>query len=76
VEARLRGEVATQLVTAQQRVAELTPLAEEAASLWTREAEARWHADEAGEKVLDLLERSRKDEEVVTMVRKERDELL
>jgi hypothetical protein len=54
--------VATQLVTAQQRVAELTPLAEEAASLWTREAEARWHADEAGEKVLALLERSRKDE--------------
>ena len=32
-EARLRGEVTAQLVAAQQRVAELTPLAEEADNL-------------------------------------------
>ena len=32
-EARMRGDVSAQLVAAQQRVAELTPLAEEAASL-------------------------------------------
>jgi hypothetical protein len=46
------------------------------ASLWTRQAEAHWHADEAGEKVLALFERSRKDEVVITVVRKEWDELL
>ena len=45
-EARLRGDMTAQLVAAQQRVAELTPLAEEADSLRLLEAEARRHADE------------------------------
>jgi pyrroloquinoline quinone (PQQ) biosynthesis protein C len=56
-------------------VAELTSDAEEAASLWAQEVEARRDADEAREKVLALLERARKDEEEATTIQKERDEL-
>ena len=44
-EGRLREEVTTQLAATQQRVSELTPLAEEAASLRLQEAEARWHEE-------------------------------
>ena len=46
-EARLHGDVSAQLAAAQQRVAELTPLAEEAAGLLQREAEVHWDAEEA-----------------------------
>jgi len=57
-------------------VAELTPLVEEADSLRSWVAEARWDADEA-EKLFEALSaRSWKDEEETTRVRKERDELL
>jgi hypothetical protein len=65
-----------QLIIAQQRVVELTPTAEEVASLRAPKAEARRDADEAREKVLALLERARKDEEVDTVIKKERDERL
>ena len=46
-EDRLRGDVSAQLAAAQQRVAELTPLAEEAASLRQREVEARRDTEDA-----------------------------
>ncbi|XP_066347672.1 uncharacterized protein [Miscanthus floridulus] len=75
-EARLRREVTAQLVAAQQRVAELTPLAEEADSLRSRMVEARRHADEAERAFEALSARSRKDDEEAAKVRKERDELL
>jgi hypothetical protein len=65
-----------QLTATQQRVVELTPLAEEAVNLWIREAEACRHADEAEKMFMDLLERSRKDDEEATWVKKEWDELL
>ena len=41
------GEVTAQLIAAQQRVVELTPLTEEVASLRSWVAEARWDADKA-----------------------------
>jgi hypothetical protein len=65
-----------QLIATQQKVVELMPTAEEVASLRAPEAEARRDADETGEKVLALLERARKDQEVATVIKKERDELL
>ena len=40
-EARLCGDVSAQLAATQRRVADLTPLAEEAAGLRQRESEAR-----------------------------------
>ena len=46
-EAWLHGEVTAQLVAAQQRVAELTPLIEEADSLRSWVTEDHRHADEA-----------------------------
>ena len=55
---------------------ELTPLAEEAANLRSRVAEARRDADEAKKAFEALSERSRKDDKEATRVRKERDELL
>ena len=65
-----------QLVAAQQRVAELTPLTEEANNLRSRVAEAYRDADEA-EKAFEALSwRSQKDDEEATRVRKERDEFL
>ena len=75
-EAWLNGDVAAQLAAAQQRVAELTPLAEEADSLRSRVAEARRHADEAERAFEALSVRSRRDDVEAAMVRKERDELL
>jgi len=75
-EVRLRGEVTAQLVAAQQRVVELTSLAEEAANLRSRVAKARRDADEAEKAFEALSARSRKDDEEATRVRKERDELL
>jgi pyrroloquinoline quinone (PQQ) biosynthesis protein C len=65
-----------QLIIAQQTVSELMPAAEEVASLRAPKAEARRDADEAGEKVLALLERAHKDEEVASVIKKEWDEWL
>ena len=65
-----------QLTAAQQRVAELTPLAEEAANLRSRVAEARRDANEVEKAFEALSARSRKDDEEAASVRKERDELL
>ena len=65
-----------QLVAAQQRVAELTPLAEEVANLQTWVAEACRDADEAKKAFEALSMRSWKDDKEATRVRKERDELL
>jgi hypothetical protein len=56
-------------------VAELTPVTEEAASLWDREVEAHSDGDKAREKVLALLERARKDKEEATTIKKKQDEL-
>ena len=42
----MHGDVSAQLVAAQQRVAELTPLAKEVASLRLREVEACRHEEE------------------------------
>ena len=64
-----------QLAATQQKVAELTPLAMEAGSLWSWVAEARYHADEAKRAFEALSVRSRKDEEAAK-VRREQDELL
>ena len=71
----MRRDVSTQLVAAQQRVAELTPLAEEAASLRLREAEAHQH-EETEKAFKDLSVRVQRDEEEATRVRRERDQLL
>jgi hypothetical protein len=49
-------------------VAELTPAAEEVASLQAREVEVRRDADEAGEKVLALLEIACKNKEEATPI--------
>ena len=75
-EAWLRREVTTQLVATQQRVAELTPLTEEADGLRSWVAEALRHADEAERAFEALSVRSRSDDEEATKVRKEWDELL
>jgi len=68
--------VITQLIVAQQRVVELTPLTDEAANLWSRVAEARRDANEAEKTFEALSARSQKDDEEATRIRKERDELL
>jgi len=68
--------VITQLIVAQQRVVELTPLTDEAANLWSRVAEARRDADKAKKAFEALSVRSWKDDEEATRVRKEQDELL
>ena len=70
------GSVIAQLIAAQQRVVELTPLTEEVANLCSLVVEACWDADEAEKAFEALLLRSRKDDEEVTKVRKGRDELL
>ena len=57
-------------------MAELTPLAEEADSLWSWVAEARRHADEAERAFEALSVRSWRDDKEATKFRKERDELL
>ena len=59
-----------------QRVAELTPLIEEANSLRSRVAEAHRDTDEAEKAFEALLVRSWRDDEEATRVRKEQDELL
>ena len=64
------------LVATQQRVVELTPLTEEAASLRSWVAEAHRDTDEAKKAFEALSVRSRKDDKEATRVRKERDELL
>ena len=73
---RLCGEVIAQLIATQQRVVELTPLAEEVANLRSQVDEARRDADEAEKAFEALLVRSQKDDEEAARVRKERDELL
>ena len=55
---------------------ELTPLAEEAANLWSWVDETYRDADEAEKEFEALLARSRKDDEEAARVMKERDELL
>ena len=65
-----------QLIAAQQRVVELTPLTEEATNLRSWVAEARRDADEAKKAFEALSARSWKDDEEAARVRKERDELL
>ena len=65
-----------QLATAQQKVTELTPIAEEVGSLRSQVAEARWHADEAERAFEALSVRSWKDDEAAAKVRREQDELL
>ena len=57
-------------------MAELTPLVEEADSLWSLVAEARRDADEAKKAFEALSARSRRDDEEAAQVKKERDELL
>ena len=75
-EVQLRGEVIAQLIVAQQRVVELTPLAEEAANLRSRMVETHRDANEA-EKVFEALSaRSWKENEEATRVSNEWDELL
>ena len=76
MEARLRGEVTAQLAAAQQKVAELTPIAEEENSLRLRVAEAHRHADDAERAFEALLVRSWEDDKEATKVRRERDDLL
>jgi hypothetical protein len=49
-EARLHGELTEQLAATRLKVGELAPAGEEVASLQIREADARWHANEAKEK--------------------------
>ena len=58
-EARLRGDVSAQLAAAQQWVAELTPLAEEASSLRLREAAARRQEEETKKAFEELSARAR-----------------
>ena len=67
--------MSAQLAIAQQRVAELTPLAEEAASLRLREAEAHQH-EETEKAFKDLSVRVQRDEEAAARVQKKQDELL
>ena len=70
------GEVTTQLIAAQQRVAELTSLAKEADRLRSWVAKACRVADEAEKAFKALLVRSCWDDEEAAKVRKEQDELL
>ena len=65
-----------QLIATQQRVVELTPLAEEVANLRSRVDEARQDADEAEKAFEALLVRSWKDDKEAVRVRKEWDGLL
>jgi hypothetical protein len=57
------------------RISNSTLAAEEAASLRAREVEAHRDGDEAGEKVLALLQRARKDEEEAAAIKNKQDEL-
>ena len=66
----------TELVATQQRVAELTSLVDEVANLRSWVVEARRDADKTEKAFEALSARSRKDDEEVTKVRKEQDELL
>ena len=75
-EGRLREEVTTQLAATQQRVSELTPLAEEADGHRSRVAKAHRHAVEAEMAFEALSARSWRDDEEAAKVRKERDELV
>ena len=60
-----------QLIAAQQRVAELTPLSEEVTNLQSWVAEPRRDADEAEKAFEALSARSRKDDEEAARVKKE-----
>ena len=66
----------TQLVAAQQRVAELTPLTKEVDSLRSRVAEAHRDANKAEKAFKALSARSWMDDEEAAKVKKEQDELL
>ena len=75
-EAWLHGDVSAQLAAAQQRVAELTPWAEEAASLRQQEAEACRDIEDAEKSFDELSDREWRDEEEAARLQKEWDELL
>jgi len=68
--------VIAQLIAAQQRVVELTPLAKKATNLRSWVAEAYWDANKVEMAFEALSVRSWKDDEEAARVRKERDELL
>ena len=70
-EKRRREELEAQLAAARQEVAKLTLVHQELADLWMKEAEARVDAQEAGEKLMALLERMRVDEAEAEQLRKE-----
>ena len=55
-------ELEAPLAAARQEVAELAPVNQELADLWIKEAEARVDAQEAREKLVALLDRTRVDE--------------
>jgi hypothetical protein len=57
-------------------VAELTPVVEEVAILWTREVDAHWDTDKAKEKLAALAERACLDSAETERLWKKRDELL
>jgi hypothetical protein len=57
-------------------VAELTPVVEEVAILWTREVDAHWDVDKAKEKLAALAERACLDSAKTEWLWKKQDELL
>jgi hypothetical protein len=72
----LRGWLTEQLDAARQKVAELTLVTREVASLRIREADTRRDTDKAKEKLTTLAERARLDAAETERLWKERDELL
>jgi uncharacterized coiled-coil DUF342 family protein len=72
----LRGWLTEQLDAARQKVAELTLVTREVASLRIREADTRRDTDKAKEKLMALAERAHQDAAETERLRKERDELL
>jgi hypothetical protein len=68
----LHGWLIEQLDAARHKVAELTLVAREVASLRIREADTHRDTDEAKEKLTDLAERARLDAAETERLRKER----
>ena len=64
----MHGDVSAQLVATQQRVVELTPLAEETDSLRLQEPKAHWHEEETERAFEALSARVRQDEEETARV--------
>lgn len=59
---RQRQELVNQLTAAHQQITALVPATEELASLCVKERDARRDAKEAGQKLIDLLERKHQDD--------------